>query len=71
MSITIQEAKKLKISEISEKIASIKQQLFNLRIKKNYAPLEKPHLLKNLKKDIAVLSTAKTLKQKDKNEEAK
>ncbi len=62
----------LKMSEISEwdnklidsKISELRMELFNFRMSKASAGLEKPHLIKNVKKDIARLLTVKTSKKK-------
>ena len=60
----------LKMSEISKldgkaietKIAELRKEQFDLRLQKHTTSLEKPHLLKRLKKDVARLKTALTAK---------
>ena len=44
-------------TQISAKIAELKKEYLDLELRKSMATLEKPHLLKNLKKEIAQLST--------------
>lgn len=56
----------LKMSEISKldkkaletKTSELKRELFDLRLQKHTTSLEKPHLLKGLRRDIARLQTA-------------
>ena len=60
----------LKVSEIREwdvksidaKLADVRKELFNLRIQKGTSGVEKPHLFKTLKKDIARLLTIRKQK---------
>lgn len=48
---------KLSEKEIIEKVASLKSELFNTKFKKFTTGGEKPHQVKDLKKDIARLLT--------------
>lgn len=60
----------LKMSEIRDwdtktinaKVAELRRELFNTRMQKAAAGLEKPHLIKNMKKNIARLLTVKSAK---------
>jgi len=51
------EISKLSEKEIVEKIANLKTELFNLKFNKFTTGNDKPHLVKELKKDIARLFT--------------
>lgn len=51
------EISKLSEKEVIEKIASLKTELFNTKFNKFTTGNEKPHLVKDLKKDIARLFT--------------
>ena len=44
-------------STINDKIEALKTDVFNLRMQKSTSGLEKPHMLKDVKKDIARLYT--------------
>lgn len=50
------------VKSIDLKLASVRKELFNLRIQKGTSGVEKPHLFKTLKKDIARLLTVRKLK---------
>lgn len=60
----------LKMSEITSwddkaidaKLGELKKELFELRMKENTSGLEKPHMKKELKQDIARLNTVKASK---------
>jgi large subunit ribosomal protein L29 len=54
---------KLTAKEIQEKVAKSKAELFNLKFNKFTTGNEKPHLLKELKKDIARLLTVLNTKK--------
>ncbi|MCY4523258.1 MAG: 50S ribosomal protein L29 [Halobacteriovoraceae bacterium] len=51
---------------IDKNIAERRNALFRLRMKKGASTLEKPHIVKTIKKDIARLLTAKNNKQEKK-----
>lgn len=51
------EISKLSEKEIIEKVASLKSELFNTKFTKFTTGNDKPHLVKELKKDIARLFT--------------
>lgn len=46
--------------QLDTKVSEFKRKLFDLRMQKSAAGVEKPHLFKVLKKDIARLLTAKS-----------
>jgi large subunit ribosomal protein L29 len=52
------EIKKLDDVAIKAKISELRKELFDTRFQKHTTGIEKPHLLKTLKKDIARLLTA-------------
>ncbi len=58
------EISKLSVKEITEKVASLKTELFNHKFNKFTTGTEKPHAVKALKKDIARLLTFKNAKKK-------
>lgn len=58
------EISKLSDKEITEKVASLKSELFNSKFNKFTTGLEKPHVAKELKKDIARLLTFKSAKKR-------
>ncbi|MGN1114903.1 MAG: 50S ribosomal protein L29 [Oscillospiraceae bacterium] len=47
----------LSISELEEKLAALKEELFNLRFQHSVNQLENPMRLKEVKKDIARVKT--------------
>lgn len=56
------EINKLDSKAIETKIAELRKEQFDLRLQKNTTSLEKPHLLKSLKRDVARLKTALSAK---------
>ena len=58
------EISKLSEKEISEKVLSLKAELFNNKFNKFTTGSDKPHKVKEAKKDIARLLTAKNAKNK-------
>jgi large subunit ribosomal protein L29 len=57
------EISKLSVKEITEKVATLKSELFNQKFNKFTTGSEKPHTVKALKKDIARLLTALSAKK--------
>lgn len=57
------EFSKLSVKEITEKVASLKSELFNKKFTKFTTGTDKPHAVKALKKDIARLLTLKNAKK--------
>lgn len=51
------------VSDTAKKVAELKTQIFNEKFKKHTTGAEKPHVLKNLKKDVARLLTAENSKK--------
>ena len=60
--MTSKEIRDLAPSEITTKLRETREQLIQLRMRKNSGQVEKPHLLRTYRKDIARLETI--LKQK-------
>ncbi|HXH30960.1 MAG TPA: 50S ribosomal protein L29 [Bacteriovoracaceae bacterium] len=57
------EISKLSAKELNEKVASLKSDMFNNRFTKFTTGSDKPHVVKELKKDIARLLTFKNTKK--------
>ena len=60
--MTAKEIRELAPTEITTKLRETRDQLLQLRLRKNTGQVEKPHLLREYRKDIARLETI--LKQK-------
>lgn len=60
--MTSKEIRELAPAEITTKLRETREQLLQLRLRKNTGQVEKPHLLRSYRKDIARLETI--LKQK-------
>ncbi|MDC1174368.1 50S ribosomal protein L29 [Bacteriovoracaceae bacterium] len=56
------DVKGLDKAAIDAKIADSRKQLFDIRIQKTTSGVEKPHVIKDIKKNIAKLLTAKNQK---------
>jgi len=61
--MTSKEIRELAPAEITTKLRETRDQLLQLRLRKNTGQVEKPHLLRTYRKDIARLETI--LKQKN------
>lgn len=57
------EISKLSAKELTEKVATLKAELFTNKFTKFTTGSEKPHVVKKLKKDIARLLTVKNAKK--------
>jgi large subunit ribosomal protein L29 len=55
--MTSKEIRDLSPAEITTKLAEIHAELLQLRLRKNTGQVEKPHMLRVLRKDIARLET--------------
>lgn len=58
------EISKLSVKELTAKLASLKSDLFNNRFTKFTTGSDKPHVVKEIKKDIARLLTFQNAKKK-------
>ena len=61
--MTSKEIRELAPTEITTKLRETREQLLQLRLRKNTGQVEKPHLLREYRKDIARMETI--LKQKN------
>ena len=62
--MTAKEIRELSPAEIGTKLHELRAELLQLRLRKGSGQLEKPHLLRALRKDIARLLTVQTAKLK-------
>ncbi len=60
--MTAKEIRELSVAEIETKLRDTRTELLNLRLRKNTGQVEKPHLLRSLRKDVARLLTVQTAK---------
>lgn len=61
--MTSKEIRELSAAEITTKLREIREQLLNLRLRKQTGQVEKTHELRSLRKDIARLETELTAKK--------
>lgn len=61
--MTSKEIRELAPSEITTKLRETREALLQLRLRKNAGQVEKPHLLRAYRKDIARLLTAQQQKK--------
>jgi large subunit ribosomal protein L29 len=61
--MTSKEIRELSAAEITTKLREIREQLLNLRLRKQTGQVEKTHELRTLRKDIARLETELTAKK--------
>ena len=61
--MTSKEIRDLSPAEISTKLREIREQLLQLKLRKQTGQVEKTHELRTLRKDIARLETEKTAKK--------
>lgn len=64
--LNISEIKKLDGAAISLKVIELRKELFDFRIQKHTTGVEKSHLLRQAKRDIARLLTVSNLKKESK-----
>jgi large subunit ribosomal protein L29 len=62
--MTLDEIRELTPNEISSRKKELRQEIFHLRLQQQAGQLEKPHLLRNLRREIARLETVLTTKLK-------
>ena len=58
----MEDVKKLDVKMIDAKVGELRKELFEMRMQKASAGIEKPHRKKEIKRDIARLLTAKNAK---------
>jgi len=61
--MTAKEIRDLSPGEITVKLNEVRSELLQLRLRKNTGQLEKPHMIRALRKDIARLETVATQKK--------
>lgn len=64
MSLNAKDVAELSLVEMEKQIRDLRHELLDLRLKKKTGQLDKPHLLKELRRDVARLETAATAKRK-------
>lgn len=60
----ISEIKELTIKELHSRRHDLRQEMFNLRIQQKSGQLDRPHMIHDLRKDVARIETILTIKQK-------
>ena len=61
--LKMSEISKLDSAAINQKVSELRRELFEIRLQKNTTNVEKPHLLTELKRDIARLLTVLNSKE--------
>ncbi|MEI6860639.1 MAG: 50S ribosomal protein L29 [Verrucomicrobiota bacterium] len=64
--MTAKEIRELSVVEIETKLRDTRTELLNLRLRKNTGQVEKSHLLRSLRKDVARLLTVQNAKAQTK-----
>lgn len=64
MPLKAKDVAELSLVEVEKKIRDMRHELLDLRLKKKTGQLDKPHLLKELRRDIARLETTASAKRK-------
>ena len=67
----ISEIKELTIKELETRKREIRHEIFNLRIQQQGGQLERPHMLRSLRRDAARVETVLTSKRAASQEAAK
>ena len=62
--MTLDEIRELTPNELSSRKKELRQEIFHLRLQQQAGQLEKPHLLRTLRREIARLETVLTAKNK-------
>lgn len=62
--MTAKEIRELSPAEITTKLRETRDQLLQLRLRKHTGQVEKPHLFRQLRKDITRLETIRTEKER-------
>lgn len=63
MAMNAKDIAELSLVELEKKIRDTRHELLELRLKKKTGQLDKPHLLKELRRDVARLETVATTKR--------
>ncbi len=59
----ITEIRELTVKELGARKRELRQEIFNLRIQQQAGQLEKPHMLRSLRRDVARVETVLTQKR--------
>lgn len=59
----IAEIKELTIKELEERKRELRHEIFNLRIQQQAGQLERPHMLRTLRREVARVETILTMKR--------
>jgi large subunit ribosomal protein L29 len=62
--MNLDEIRELTPTELSSRKKELRQEIFHLRLQQQAGQLEKPHLLRTLRREIARLETVLTAKNK-------
>jgi len=62
--MTIDEIRELTPAELANRKKELRQEIFHLRLQQQAGQLEKPHLLRTIRREIARLETVLTAKAK-------
>jgi large subunit ribosomal protein L29 len=68
--MTTKEIRELSPTEITTKLRETRDQLLQMRLRKHTSQVEKPHMIRVLRKDIARLETLLTEKKNQKTTKA-
>jgi len=60
--MTLDEIRELAPNELSSRKKELRQEIFHLRLQQQAGQLEKPHLLRSLRREIARIETVLTAK---------
>jgi len=59
----ISEIKELTVKELETRKRELKHEIFNLRIQQQAGQLERPHMLRNIRRDVARVDTVLSAKK--------
>ena len=64
--LKVSEIQKMDAADIIKRVSVLRKELFELKLQKNTTNVEKPHMFKSVKKDIARLMTVLNTKEASK-----
>jgi large subunit ribosomal protein L29 len=65
MALNAKDIAELSLVELEKQIRDVRHELLELRLKKKTGQLDKPHMLKELRRDVARLETVATVKRQE------
>ena len=65
MALNAKDIAELSLAELEKQIRDVRHELLELRLKKKTGQLDKPHMLKELRRDVARLETVASSKRKE------